>query len=323
MPVEEESLEEVRGWVPSGAHVFETTVKHFSGALTVAEYRACLDALATTPLLTDSGSTCVVFGYGSQSRATYDDVTSHEGVELLWTGPCLPLILSPLSHLMACQCGLLKISDATAVRPVLDQLSYMGMVEVLWCSSSLADEVVRYVRRKRRRAKPGTVVGKDPTYFLFGVERENQTYETGIVGWSSFGPECPSELRAILPIEVAGTGSPGSRLPHLDSAELDRIRTEVKRQLSRRNWLTLWTCVCVVLIIVLVALFYRNPPPFWVFLVAVFVPFVAGEILWDIWSSDRKIRCPKCGADWTRKAFLKWTECKGCRLPLSSECEST
>lgn len=201
MPLRDESLDDVRQW--TGAHVFDTTVKYFSGALTATEYRQCRHALATTALIAEPAHTCFVFGYGSQTRYAYGVVSGHNDIELLWTGPCLPLLLWPLSVPVACQSGLLRINDATAVRVALQLLSYRGMVELLWCSSSLAQDVQRHVRRNRWRARPGNVVGRDPTYFLFGVERDHPTYATGIVGWSSFGPKCPSELQAI-PLGLAG-----------------------------------------------------------------------------------------------------------------------
>jgi len=201
MPLDDESFDEVREW--SGEHIFDTTVKYFHGALTSAEYRTCRRALATNPLITESGRACFVIGYGSQPRSTYRLVSRHNDVDLIWTGPCIPLFLWPFSLLAACQSGLLRIRGPKAVSVALHLLSYIGMVELLWCSSTFADDVIRHVRRMRWRAEPGTVVGKDPTYFLFGVERENPTYETRIVGWSSFGPRCPSELQAV-PLAVAG-----------------------------------------------------------------------------------------------------------------------
>ena len=200
MPLKEQLLDEVRQrpW----PHVFQSTGKYFQGALTAAEYRACRRALATAPQLTESGRVCLVFGYGSQPRLTYARVSEHKHVELLWASPCLPLILWPLSLVTACQGGLLRVSHPSAARVALHLLSYFGMVELMYFSADLLDDVARHVWRRRWRARPAVVVGTDPTYFLFGVERGDPDYETRIGGWASFGPECPPNLRAIVPVQV-------------------------------------------------------------------------------------------------------------------------
>ena len=77
------------------------------------------------------------------------------------------------------------------------------MVEVLSFSSNIADQVARHVKRRRWEARPSEIVGNDPTYFLFGVEHDHPYYETGIIGWCSFGPDCPAEVQTIAASLVA------------------------------------------------------------------------------------------------------------------------
>ncbi len=201
MPLEEYSLEEVRHW--SGSHVFSSTTKFFEGELSTAEYRAFRRSLGTGPFGVETGRTCLVFGHGGQPRHVYDILSTHNDIEVLWNGLFLPLLLWPLSLVVSCQSGLLRVNRSGAARVALHLLSYRGMVEVLSFSSNIADQVARHVRRRRWRARPAEIVGSDPTYFLFGVERDHPHVETGIMGWCSFGPDCPIELRTFSESLVA------------------------------------------------------------------------------------------------------------------------
>ena len=201
MPLEEIPLEEARDW--SGPHVFSATIKFFEGTLSAAEYRYFRSILRTAPFGVESGRTCLVFGYGSQPRHVYEILSTHNDIEVLWNGLFLPLLFWPLSLIVSCQGGLLRANRSGAARVALHLLSYRGMVEVLSFSSNIADQVAQHVRRRRWRARPGEIVGRDPTYFLFGVERDHPSAETGIVGWCSFGPDCPPELQTIAESLVA------------------------------------------------------------------------------------------------------------------------
>ncbi len=202
MPLEEYSLEEVRHW--SGSHVFSSTTKFFEGELSTAEYRAFRRSLGTGPFGVETGRTCLVFGHGGQPRHVYDILSTHNDIEVLWNGLFLPLLLWPLSLVVSCQGGLLRANRSEAARVALHLLSYRGMVEVLSFSSNVADRVAQHVRRRRWRARPGEIVGNDPTYFLFGVERDHPSAGAGIIGWCSFGPDCPLELQRIAASFVAG-----------------------------------------------------------------------------------------------------------------------
>ena len=146
----------------------------------------------------ESGRTCLVFGHGSQPPYLYEDLSKHKDIELFWTGPFIPRLFWPLSLVVSCQSGLLRVNSSGAARVALHTLSYRGMVEVLSFSSNIANQVAQHVRRRRWRARPGEIVGRDPTYFLFGVERDHPSAETGIIGWCSFGPDCPPELRTFV-----------------------------------------------------------------------------------------------------------------------------
>lgn len=195
MPFEEVPLEEVREW--SGPLVFSSTIKFFEGELSAAEYRYFRSILRTAPFGVEAGRTCLVFGHGSQPRYLYEDISKHKDIELFWTGPCIPRLFWPLSLVVSCQSGLLRVNSSGAARVALHLLSYRGMADVLSFSSNIADQVAQNARQRRWRARPGEIVGNDPTYFLFGVERDHPHCETGIVAWCSFGPDCPAELQAF------------------------------------------------------------------------------------------------------------------------------
>lgn len=204
MPLEEIPLEEARDW--SGPHVFSATIKFFEGTLSAAEYRYFRSLLRTAPFGVESGRTCLVFGYGSQPRHVYKVLSTHDNIDVLWSGTCCSLLLLPLSLGVACQSGLLRANHCTAARVALHLLSYRGPVEVLSFSSNITDQVVRHVRRQRWwgfRGWPEEIVGNDPTYFLFNVERDNPHVETGIQALCSFGPDCPPELQTIAESLVA------------------------------------------------------------------------------------------------------------------------
>lgn len=214
MPLEEVSLEEARDW--SGPIVFSSTIKFFEGELSAAEYRLFRCLLRTAPFGVESGRTCFVFWYGSQPPHVYKVLSTHSDIEVLWNGPCLPLLLWPLSLVFSCQSGLLRANRSEAARVALHLLSNRGMVEVWSFSSNIGDEVAEHVRRRRWRARPAEIVGSDPTYFLFSVERDHPYIETGIQAFCSFGADCPAELQSFAESLVAKDarepGNPGDLL---------------------------------------------------------------------------------------------------------------
>lgn len=199
MPFEECSLDEVRQ--RSGSHVFGSTVKYFDGELSLAEYREFRSSLATNSFGIGSDRTCLIFGYGSQPRHVYEVLSRHNDIKVLWTGTCCSLLLLPFSLTAVTQSGLLLIKSPDAARIAFHLLSYMGPAEVLSFSSNIIDEVTRHVKRIRLwgfRAWPEEIVGNDPSYFLFGVERNHPQSEMGITGWCSYGPDCPPVNTPLL-----------------------------------------------------------------------------------------------------------------------------
>lgn len=98
------------------------------------------------------------------------------------------------------------------------------------------------------------------------------------------------------------------------SEELERLRAEVKRLLSRNYWFILWAYVCAALILFVGAICF-GPVPAWVLLIFAFAPFIVGQTIWSL-STPVRPRCPGCDVDWTHEAFLKWEVCKVCGLAL-------
>ena len=203
MPLEEERLDVVRAeWQPGT--IYTSTVKYFEGELSGPEYRAARRVLATSLFAAENDRTCLLLGYGSQPYRTYALLSSHPDVEVLWDGPFLPRPLWPLTLFVACHGGLLLVKCSAAVKPALHVLSYRAMVELFSFSSDLTNDVRQHVQRRRWRSRIGPIIGNDPTYFSFGVERDHPHSETGIYAWCSFGSECPAQLQALPSIGVAG-----------------------------------------------------------------------------------------------------------------------
>lgn len=98
------------------------------------------------------------------------------------------------------------------------------------------------------------------------------------------------------------------------SEELERLRAEVKRHLSRNYWFILAAFVCAVPILFAGAIFW-GLASWWVFLIFVSASFIVGQTTWALCTPDRP-RCPVCDTDWTHELFLKWKACKTCGLEL-------
>lgn len=105
-----------------------------------------------------------------------------------------------------------------------------------------------------------------------------------------------------------------SRLVPIHSEELERLRAEVKRLLSRNYWFILWAYVWAALMLFVGAICF-GPVPAWVLLIFAFAPFIVGQSIWSL-STPVRPRCPGCDVDWTHEAFLKWEVCKVCGLTL-------
>lgn len=106
----------------------------------------------------------------------------------------------------------------------------------------------------------------------------------------------------------------------IDSEELERIRAEVKRLISRSNLFILYAFVGAAVIVILCAIFF-DPLPTWALLTFAFASAIVGQLLWHLSTPDRP-HCPACGTDWTHPAFLKWDACRECGLTLSPQSEA-
>ncbi len=71
------------------------------------------------------------------------------------------------------------------------------MVEFYSFSSELLPEVIAYVKANKRKSRIGSIVGKDPSYFSFGVDGD-YSGETMFYTWCSFGKESPIHFPAPL-----------------------------------------------------------------------------------------------------------------------------
>ena len=187
-----------------GSHVLSSTINYFHGYLNTGEYRTVRRRLRDLQATADNGRTCIIFSYGGHCPREYEAHAMKGDVELLWQAPALPLPFWPLALIVASHNCLLRIKHSKATALPLHHLSYLGLVELFSFSNNLLDDLLRHVRRRRWRSKPGTVLGDDPSYFMFGVERGNPCCESGIVAFSSFGPNCPAELRSIPETLIAG-----------------------------------------------------------------------------------------------------------------------
>ena len=106
-----------------------------------------------------------------------------------------------------------------------------------------------------------------------------------------------------------------SHQTRIDAQEVECIRGEVRRLISRRNYFVLWAYLMAVVLLIPSAWFF-DPVPIWALLIAAIAPCVVGELVWSL-TSQRRPRCPDCGADWTHSAFLRWDSCAECGLSLS------
>jgi hypothetical protein len=194
----ERSITELKNQNASHAFLHSATSSYRDGPMTPGELKSIMGHLSSRGDLANENRACVVFGRGSQTRQVYRELANTPGLSVLWQGAVVPWWLLPLAIVAAAQGGLVRVTASDQAGRAMLRLTNLAMVELHSFRADLLEGVVQHVRQNRWRASIGRLVGKDPSYFTLGVDGDNSDCATGIFAWSSYGSECPAELKALV-----------------------------------------------------------------------------------------------------------------------------
>jgi hypothetical protein len=203
------SLPELKAQLPDHVHVYRATTAYYEGPLSISERDSLLKTVSTSQDLISDRRSCVLFGYGSRPRRIYSEFRADSRVRLLWDGPFVPWPLVPVSWIAAAHGGLVQLLDRSAVAEVFRTMGELAMVELYSFGSARLDAVVEVALSGRWRARIGPVAGSDPAYFSLGADGDNPDSPEGILGWVSFGGECPTSLQLVAESVAANSSGAG------------------------------------------------------------------------------------------------------------------
>jgi len=141
---------------------------------------------------------CAVFGYGSQTKSTYDEIADMSGVDVVWSKNFGPWWLSPLMWIAASKGGLARVDSREQAAKVLGKLGSLAMVELISCPGELYDQILAHVRRDKWRSRPSEIAAKVGDFFSFGFDGDSSDAEGGIYTWCAIGDNCSVELSHAL-----------------------------------------------------------------------------------------------------------------------------
>ena len=201
-------LEELLKQHPQHGCIYENTSEYWEGSVTGQYTAEVCSRIAASPELLNTDRVCVIYGYGSQSTSTYRDLAKDRNLRILWEDNFGPWWMGPLLWVAASRGGFIQVLDSESVCSSFTKLTNSAMVEIYSFSSEFLDEVKRYVAANRWKSLIGTVIGRDESYFCYGVNGDD---EGGPQGWVSFGATCPENLKRV-PLKVAELLNPGLRV---------------------------------------------------------------------------------------------------------------
>jgi len=178
-------------------YVRPTTGALYEGPLTDPEFANALSSLSSV-FTADERSICCLFGFGSQTKSTYRQISELDGVEILWDGSFGPGCLTPFLALIASHGGLLQVFGSSSISPAFRILANLAMVEVYRFSVEFRPQLIEYVNENRWMSTPFTIVAKDSAYICFGVDGDSPDSESGIFGWLSRGSSSSASQFAPL-----------------------------------------------------------------------------------------------------------------------------
>lgn len=166
----------------------------FDQDVTKDQLKNILDLISTEGVVSEDRF-CFLHGHGSHTRDEIWAVGEIDGVDLIWTGPCLPWYLYPLSFIAACQGGLFSLNKPGAIKQSALLLSDLAYVNFYSVDSGLRNEIVNYIKKKKWKAFPERLLlSKDPTFFQLGVDGDSSNSDTGIFAYCRCGPNAPKAL---------------------------------------------------------------------------------------------------------------------------------
>ena len=203
--LEEKEIRALLERYPEHGHLYSTTACYWEGCLSRESLEALAEKTGRAEGLIENSRICIVYGYGSQLTTTYRKLQTLHGLEVVWNGNFGPWWLSPLFLVTACRGGLIRILEVKVIENVLLRLADLAMVELFSFSSELYSELLESIHKNKWRSFPGLIASKDDAYFCLGIDGDSSEVNTGIFGWCSYGPNCPSSLSGILRESTAPT----------------------------------------------------------------------------------------------------------------------
>lgn len=170
------------------------TCHEFISELHVEDLEKLTNSLVETSSLINDSRFCIIYGYGNHPKRNYQILKNTEGVEVIWDGTFSPWWLKPLSFFAASHGGLIKIHDINQIPFVFTGLSNLAMVELYSFKKEILNKLISFVKTNRWLSFPAVVIMEDDSYFCLGANGDYAMSKTGILGWSSFGKNCPPDL---------------------------------------------------------------------------------------------------------------------------------
>jgi hypothetical protein len=136
---------------------------------------------------------------GGLPRTVYVNFKKVSGIEVLWYGSLLPLILRPFGAFISSYKGVIKIKDRSKLLKVFNSLSEMSMVGLYVINKGLENDFIDNIKRNNLPEPTDLFVKEnDDEFFIYQIDADNYESSTGMCEIISFGSACPQEIISIV-----------------------------------------------------------------------------------------------------------------------------
>ena len=145
-------------------------------------------------------SCCYVYGYGKQPKATYRQLKSLSGSDLVWYGIKGPAWVKFLSFAVAAYSGLLKVRDVNSIPELIKVLGRMSMVGVFFFDCKLESEFVSYIKSFEGWdvSPEDFICENDASGFSLLLDNDNSELKSGALGIVKYGNDCHEAFSQIF-----------------------------------------------------------------------------------------------------------------------------
>ena len=174
------------------------TLKKFDREVQLERVEYTVTQIAKSTSINMADKVCYMYGMGSQPESVYSELKYLKGIDVIWYDTILPKIFKPLSFIVASYTGLIKVSDNSFLSKTFIKLIEMAMAGIYIFNKDYQDEFISQIKHNRRSPVSDHIIKKDPSYFIYQVDADNNESSTGIFEIISYGKNCPEELIKIV-----------------------------------------------------------------------------------------------------------------------------